>query len=235
MQPGLPFYIAPVFFLAVGLAGWFFYRASPRSGSVLLGLLVLGICQLGLAASGFYEDTSTVPPRFLLAVLPSFALLGYGLFSGRGKQYSRSLDVRWLTALSVVRVPVELVLLWLYQAGQVPQLMTFEGWNFDILAGLTAPLVAWLGFAPSRLPRWVVLGWHLLALGLLLVIVTLAVLSLPGPLQRLGLEQPNRAVLTAPFILLPALVVPIVLFSHLIVIQALWAAKPTIKSAFQKV
>jgi len=44
-------------------------------------------------------------------------------------------------------------------------------------------------------------------------------LSLPSPIQKFGIEQPNVAVAYAPFIWLPAIVVPIVLFSHL---AALW-------------
>jgi hypothetical protein len=39
------------------------------------------------------------------------------------------------------------------------------------------------------------------------------------PAQQLNFDQPNRAVLYFPYVWLPAIVVPIVLFSHL---AALW-------------
>jgi hypothetical protein len=97
--------------------------------------------------------------------------------------------------------------------------MTFEGWNFDILSGLTAPLVAWLAFRDGRANETVLTVWNLLALALLANIVVIAILSLPSPIQRFGFDQPNVAVEYIPFIWLPTVIVPIVLFSHL---AALW-------------
>ncbi len=109
--------------------------------------------------------------------------------------------------------------LWLYQHGQVPQLMTFEGGNFDILSGLTAPLVAWLAFRGGKINHSLLIVWHLLAFGLLLNIVVTAILSLETPFQQFAFEQPNRGVLYFPFIWLPAIIVPIVFVSHII---SLW-------------
>ena len=65
------------------------------------------------------------------------------------------------------------------------------------------------------------LVWHVLALALLLNIVTIAVLSLPTPFQQFGLDQPNWGVLHFPFNWLPAVVVPLVLFAHLVAIRRL--------------
>jgi hypothetical protein len=128
-------------------------------------------------------------------------------------------SLRALTLLSTVRVPVELVLLWLYQHGQVPRIMTFEGRNFDILSGLTAPLVAWLAFRGGVTSRPLLLVWNLVAFGLLLNIMTLAILSLETPFQQFAFGRPNRGVLYFPFIWLPAIIVPVVFVSHVV---SLW-------------
>jgi hypothetical protein len=127
--------------------------------------------------------------------------------------------LRTLTALHIIRVPVELTLLWLFQAGLEPQAMTFEGSNFDILSGLTAPIVAWLAFRGGRANRTILIVWNLAALGLLANIVIVAMLSVPSPIQRFGFDHPNVGVSYVPFIWLPAIIVPLVLFSHL---AALW-------------
>jgi hypothetical protein len=50
-------------------------------------------------------------------------------------------------------------------------------------------------------------------------IVLTAILSAPLPIQQLAFEQPNIAVLYFPFTFLPGFIVPIVLFSHLVVIS----------------
>ena len=49
-------------------------------------------------------------------------------------------------------------------------------------------------------------------LGLLANIVIIAVLSFPSPIQQFGFEQPNIGLAYFPFIWLPAIIVPIVLF-----------------------
>ena len=97
--------------------------------------------------------------------------------------------------------------------------MTFEGRNFDILSGITAPIVAWLAFRNQKTNRILLIIWNIFALILLFNIVITAFLSVPSPIQQLAFEQPNRAVLYFPFVWLPAAVVPIVLFSHL---ASLW-------------
>ena len=185
------------------------------TASVLFILLAL---HAALAFNGFYLAKIN-PPRFPLAPFPTIVvlLILFFVFTARKGISIKSLQI--LTMLSVVRVPVELVLLWLYQYGQVPQLMTFEGRNFDILSGLTAPLIAWLGFRGSKINRPLLIVWNLFAFGLLLNIVTNAILSLETPFQQFAFDQPNRGVLYFPFIWLPAIIVPIVFVSH---IFSLW-------------
>jgi hypothetical protein len=97
--------------------------------------------------------------------------------------------------------------------------MTFEGRGFDIISGFTAPIVVWLAFRNNKTNRGLLIVWNLIALGLLVNIVVIALLSFPSPIQRFGFEQPNVGVAYFPFIWLPAIIVPIVLFAHL---AALW-------------
>ena len=97
--------------------------------------------------------------------------------------------------------------------------MTFEGRKFDILAGITAPIIYWVAFRNGQTNRSLLIIWNFLTLILLFNIVITAFLAFPSPIQQIALEQPNRAVMFFPFIWLPALVVPIVLFSHL---ASLW-------------
>jgi hypothetical protein len=183
-----------------------------------LTLLILLAVHAFAGLSGFFLVTNTMPPRFVLAPLPTtLILLAIVFFFARNSLSISAL--RMLTLLHIIRVPVELCLHWLYQSGQIPQLMTFEGRNFDILSGLTAPFVAAWAFRGGKVNKPLLFVWNLLALGLLINIVTHAILSLETPFQKLAFEQPNRGVLYFPFIWLPAIVVPIVFVSH---IWSLW-------------
>jgi len=95
----------------------------------------------------------------------------------------------------------------------------FRGQEFDILSGLTAPIMAWLAFRGGKTNRPLLIVWHLLAFGLLLNIVINAILSLGTPFQQFAFDQPNRGVLYFPFIWLRAIIVPIVFVSHVV---SLW-------------
>jgi hypothetical protein len=185
--------------------------------AVLLGL------HAALALNGFYL-VNTAPPRFPLAPFPTIIILLILFFAFSREGVSvKSLQI--LTLLSIVRVPVEVVLLWLYQHGEVPQLMTFEGRNFDILSGLTAPLAAWFAFRGGKVNRPFLIVWNLFAFGLLLNIMTNAILSLETPFQQLAFDQPNRGVLYFPFIWLPAIIVPAVFVSHVVSLWQLWKSR----------
>jgi hypothetical protein len=97
--------------------------------------------------------------------------------------------------------------------------MTFEGRNFDILSGITAPIIYYLAFRDGKVNRALLIAWNLGALALLTNIVTIAVLAFPSPFQTVGLHQPNIGVTYFPYVWLPAVIVPIVFFCH---VTSLW-------------
>lgn len=211
----LPASLGLFFSLATACTVGLFYLTARHSWRTLLVLLAWLLLQGAVGLSGFYTVTSGLPPRFLLLVGPPVLLIA-GLFgTAAGRRYLDALRPDLLTLLHVARIPVELVLFGLFLHRAVPQLMTFEGRNFDILAGLTAPVVYFLAFRRQRLGPQALLLWNVLSLGLLLNVVANAVLSAPSPFQRFAFEQPNVAILHFPFVWLPACVVPLVLLAHL--------------------
>jgi hypothetical protein len=126
----------------------------------------------------------------------------------------------------VVRVPVEITLYLLYQHHLVPASMTFEGRNFDILSGLTAPFIYYLAARRTNFSRPVLIIWNIAALALLLNIVATAILAFPSPLQTIAFDQPNRAITFFPYVWLPSFVVPAVLYAHLAALRILFAQTP---------
>ena len=114
---------------------------------------------------------------------------------------------------------VEIVLLELFFYNAIPKIMTFEGWNFDILAGISALFVYYFGFIQKRISYRMMLVWNIVALGLLVTIVLIAALSMPSPIQSFGFTQPNIAIFFFPYVWLPSFVVPVVLFSHIVSIR----------------
>jgi hypothetical protein len=161
----------------------------------------------------------------MLLLLPPLLLI-IGLFAtSKGRRYLDNLDVKDLTILHAIRVPVEVVLFWLYTHRAIPELMTFEGRNYDIISGLTAPFIYYFGFIRKTLNNRFILVWNFICLGLLINIVVNALLSAPFPFQQFAFDQPNVGVLFFPFNWLPSFVVPVVLLSHLAAIRKLLNAR----------
>lgn len=232
MLINLPVYIIIVFIITVIITLSFFYLsirkssstiAKSRANRVLIVMIGWLLIQAGFTINNIYRaHPDTVPIRLGLGgVLPIMLAIIILFSTTSGRKFIDSLSLKFLTYLHVVRIPVELVLYWLFIHKAVPQIMTFEGRNFDIIAGLTAPLIGYFTFSKKLFSTKILLIWNFICLGLLLNIVITAVLSAPFPFQQLAFDQPNIGILYFPFNWLPTFIVPVVLFSHLTSIRQL--------------
>ena len=232
----VPGYVSITFILTTFVAIGFLFHAIKYTvletipAKIVIALIAFWIFfQAILSLGGFYLNSDSVPPRLpLFAVFPALVLI-FTLFVFARGSFIEKLPLKTLTLLHIVRIPVEIVLWWLFINKQIPQLMTFEGRNFDILVGITAPIIVLIAFRNSRINRPLLIIWNICALLLLANIVTHAILSLPSPIQQMAFDQPNRAVLYFPYIYLPAIVVPIVLFAHLTSLWKLFKGNTSIK------
>jgi hypothetical protein len=189
--------------------------ATRLARGVAAGLIAWLLLTALLAGSGLLSDFDARPPRLIL--LPLAALLTLGLLARTATfwRLARAAPLAWPLALQSFRVAVELGLWRLFLDGEVPVQMSFEGRNLDILVGLTAPVAA-LGAGRGWLPPRAVIAWNLGGLVLLFNIVGIAITSMPGPLH---LDWPGVepvVLTTVPFVWLPAVLVPLAVFGHLV-------------------
>ena len=126
--------------------------------------------------------------------------------------------------LQVFRVFVEILLWLLFIDNLLPVQMTFEGRNFDVLSGLTAPLIAFLAFR-NKLSKPVLIIWNLICLGLLINIVAIAILSMPTPFRYFMNEPANTIVAEFPISWLPTFLVPLAYLLSFISIRQLTMKK----------
>lgn len=196
-----------------------------------IGLTIWLAIQAFLTLKNIYNsDTNTFPPKIILTgILPIILTIVLLFATSKGRQFIDSLPLKNLTYLNIVRIPVEIILFWLFLNKAIPELMTFEGRNFDIIAGVSAPIIAYFGITKTKLNRQTILIWNFICLGLLVNIVVNALFSAPSPIQKFAFDQPNIAILNFPFSWLPTFIVPIVLFGHLTSIRQLMKYKTLIK------
>ena len=217
----LPIYIPAAFITTTLITLLLLYKAARYSKPVIIITLIWLALQTALGLSGFYQNTAGLPPRFMLLLIPPviFIIMLFTLKPGR--KAIDTFDTKILTLLHTVRILVELVLYALYANKTIPQLMTFEGRNFDILCGLTAPLIYYFGYVKPILSKKILLAWNIICLLLLANIAIIAVLSAPFAFQRFAFNQPDIALLYFPYIWLPGFVVLAVLFAHIATMRKL--------------
>ena len=219
-MPGqVPLYFELFFIAVTAAAGWFFLQANKYFKVVSLVMIGWLILQTVLAEKGFYLKSTGMPPRLIAAVVPPVLFILGCFILPAGRRYLDTLDPRMLTWLHIVRIPVEFCLYTLMIHHLVPVVMTFEGRNFDIISGITSPIVAYFGYTKKRLPGTVIIAWNIICLLLVLHVVYYGIFSAPTEIQKYAFDQPNVAVLYFPFIWLPSFIVPLVILSHLVCIR----------------
>ncbi|EMR04592.1 hypothetical protein [Cesiribacter andamanensis] len=193
-------------------------RLFSRSLLVILGwIAVVSI----LSLTGFLQHFDTFPPRlFPFLLLPVIALI-WLMRQARTRQLLLAIPPQWLLYLQAFRIPVELLLWAQFLVGFTPVQMTLEGQNFDILVGLSGPLMGILLLGKGQWRIHAALVWNVLGLGLLLNIVIIAILSFPFPLRVFMNEPANTLITHFPVSFLPLVLVPLAYYLHVFSIRQL--------------
>lgn len=231
MIENLPNWINWLFLLTAVLTIVIFHYANGKPKKLMFLIIIWSLIQSILAFTGFYEKTALIPPRFLIVLIPVFISLIYGLTKRPLKWIIENKNIKLSMFIHTIRFPIEIVLLYLFMNNMMPELMTFEGRNLDILAGITAPIIGIL-FLKNIIDRNVLIIWNIIGLCLILFVFVNGILSSELPIQMFGFEQPTKAPNYFPFILLPATIVPIVIYSHITDIVKLWKEKNSVQQRF---
>jgi len=172
------------------------------------------------ARSGVLADFDRRPPpmllMFVLVVTLSFALA----FSRFGGRFVEGLPMWILVLGQVFRFPLELLMHRAADEGVMPAQMSYSGWNFDIVTGITALPVAWLLARGVRYARALALGWNVLGSLLLANILAIAMVSTPL-VAAFGPDRLNTWVAHPPFVWLPTVMVVCALTGHLVIYRKL--------------
>ncbi len=214
MIQNAPIWMSLLFLVAFFITLLLFYLSNNKALKLTLCIFFWSVLHSVLALMGFYEITDGFPPRYALVLGPGTLFIIYGLMPKNHAWLRQNRNQKLSTLLHIVRIPVEFVLFGLFTIKMVPELMTFEGRNYDILMGITAPLML-LAYSMGWLNKKGLLVWNWIGLGFILFILINGILSAELPFQMFGFEQPNRGINYFPFILLPATIVPVVVWTHI--------------------
>ena len=150
-------------------------KLFPEPGSFIFRTLLLISIWLAyiftLSFSGILTSFA-LPPRVpLLLVLPFIIFLIYFFTRSRFKPLIDSVPPHWLVYFQSFRIGVELLIWYTFMKGVFPHHVTYEGYKFDILAGLTAPVIGYLVAKQATGSKTILIIWNILGLLLLFNVV----------------------------------------------------------------
>ena len=188
-------------------------------------IIIWAITLSGLSLSGFLSEFSMFPPRmFIVLVIPLLAIVFLAI-SKTSSSVLSGIPPQWLIYIQSFRIIVEIMLWLLFMDNLLPVQMTFEGRNWDIFVGITAPIIGYLCFNSGRYRRNLAIIWNVLGLLLLLNIVVIAILSMPTSARTFTNEPANTIVATFPFVFLPGILVPVAYYMHIFSLKQLLGNK----------
>ncbi|MCB0532925.1 MAG: hypothetical protein H6574_17010 [Lewinellaceae bacterium] len=188
-------------------------RKYVRNTAAIAALWLMYVATL--AGTGFLRDYSPPPRIALFLILPAFVFIAYFFFSKKFEDLIRGIPPAWPVYLQTFRIGVELLILGIYLKGLAPVEPTLEGYNFDILAGITAPVVAYWGFQRKLMPSRVLKLWNYLGLLLLANVVSIFMTLILKPALWGYPEIPIRPEFgTMPYMLIPSVLMPLAVFLH---------------------
>jgi hypothetical protein len=177
-----------------------------------------------LAVAGFF-DVFTIPPRIVVVViLPVLAILVYS-FTANFKKLIRAVPPHWLLMMQSFRIVVEIWLWYAFAEGLIPEQMTFEGRNFDVISGILGLVAGWYVMRERKGWKTIVVIYNIIGLALLLNIVIVAILSFPGPMRYFMNEPANRIVTEFPFVYLPGVLVVMAFALHILSLRQVVVAE----------
>lgn len=174
-----------------------------------------------MALSGMLARFDARPPPLNAMVLVVLVgSIGFARSRAAGDLVS-GLPLWALVGFQAFRLPLELVMHQAAKAGVMPVQMSFSGWNFDIVTGLSAIVVAALA-ARGVAPRALIVAWNAIGALLLANVVTIAVASTPL-FHAFGPRALNTWIAYFPFVWLPGAMVSAAIVGHVLVLRRLRA------------
>jgi hypothetical protein len=171
--------------------------------------------------SGMLGDFSLFPLNMgPILVIPLIGTLVF-TFSKTFTEVLSHIPQHRLAYLQSFRIFVEILIWMLFVDNLLPVQMTFEGRNFDVISGITGIIIGYLS-SRGKLSRTMLIIWNIACLGLLINIVTIAILSMPVPFRVFMNEPSNTVVGQFPISLLPAMLVPLAYMLHFFSLRKLF-------------
>src|SRR5262245_62444887 len=122
MLTNLPDSLIVIFLLTVILTFLLFINAVKYKTTAAI-VLVIWLAVTGiLSFKEVFLQTSSVPPRLMMIIAPAILFIILLLITKGGRRFTDSIDLKKLTLVHIVRIPVEIILFLLCTHKLIPEL-----------------------------------------------------------------------------------------------------------------
>ncbi|MEO5769666.1 MAG: hypothetical protein ABIS92_15040 [Polyangia bacterium] len=222
--PGIALALSVLFVAATWRTGHGLQPGARRRRTILAGAgMALWLAAMATAAlSGLLGRFDLRPPPMVIWFASMVVMTLALAWSPFGRRFADKLPFVALIGFQAFRLPLELIMHRAAVVGIMPTVMTYTGYNFDIVTGATAlPLALYAWRRP--VPRWLIVLWN--ATGQILLFVVAGVALAASPLFRaFGDAQLNVWVTEFPYVWI-AVMVAAALFGHVVTLRKLMAER----------
>lgn len=230
---GFVFLVALLYVLFVSALNFGQQKFQERTQTQLLfptfarlALLALLFGTGSASLFGIFGPENQDPYRLLYAIAPAILVWGGFVVFRSFHEIMDHVPLQWILLVQMFRIGVEVYLFYLFRWGLMPRAITWEGQNFDVIVGMSAPLLAVMYYFLGYRARWTLFAWN--AVGILTVVnaARIGLLATPSPFYHPEFEPMNRAIQFFPYIWLPVFLVPFAITSHVVALKKIWDRSP---------
>jgi len=206
---------------------WVVLFSQHNSGRALvlaITVIVLMALSAMAALSGQLSRFDSFPPPMLTMIASVFILSFSVGLSSFGRNAAANLSFAALVGFQSFRLPLELLMHHAGTVGIMPEQLSYSGYNFDIVTGITALLLLVALKLGMPVPRSLLWSWNLWGWLCLVVIAIIAITT--SPVVRAFGDEPqnlNTWVLYFPYVWLPVVLVTAAISGHVIIARKLLA------------
>lgn len=211
--------------IMVILLVWTVYQIQKKRGlkpttaiQYLMLILVIWFSYLfNLSLSGFLTELQ-LPPRLPLFIFLPFAIFSIIFYRRAVKStWIKHIPLHWLAFPQAFRILVEILLLYTFYAQIIPKEATFEGLNFDVLMGISAPFVGYYLLKNPNPSMKFATFWNILGILMILFVAFIIGSSFYNP-QIWGHDtmMVSTDFVKFPYLLVAGFLAPLGIFMHII-------------------
>jgi len=194
-----------------------------RKMSILVGFLIFWFAYLTFLSSQEILFDLNLPPKIpILIFLPLIITTLIFYRFNKNDLVLKAIPKTYPVYYQTFRIFVELILLFTFYKNIIPETATFEGWNFDILMGITAPFMAYFVFRGKVKNLFLAKMWNVLGIFMVLFVAFIIATGFYQP-QIWGSETQlvQFKFVQMPYLLIAGFLAPSAIFMHIVSLMQL--------------